>query len=545
MALSVKLELRQGQSLVMTPQLQQAIKLLQLSNLDLNAFVEEELERNPLLERPESDAPGSDAPGIDTPGIDTPRIDTPGIDTEESAPVADMQSDSDDISKDGSTQELQAADEWLNTSQENGPPDPTGGLDTNLENVFPDSGDGGSGNTSPDPLFDPGWSSVASKSPGTGENVNLEAFVAGEVTLRDHLTEQLISVADPVQRLVSHHLIDMVDEAGYLRGSLENLADRLGAPLKLIEETLATVQDFDPPGVFARDLKECLALQLKDRNRYDPIIAALVENLHLLAAHDLSRLKRVCGTDSEDLADMISEIKALNPKPGLKFGTVAVQPVVPDVFVRQRSDGNWHVELNSETLPKVLVNQTYYSTVSKTTHSKKDKTYLIDCLQTANWLVKSLDQRARTILKVSEEIVRQQDGFLTHGVQHLRPLNLKTVADAISMHESTVSRVTSNKYMSTNRGIFELKYFFTSAIPSSGTGEAHSSEAVRYQIKQLIDNEPAENVLSDDKIVDRLRAEGVDIARRTVAKYREAMRIPSSVQRRREKKLALQTSDES
>jgi RNA polymerase sigma-54 factor len=243
-----------------------------------------------------------------------------------------------------------------------------------------------------------------------------------------------------------------------------------------------------------------------------------------------------------ELTEMIEEIKRLNPKPGLKFGSVQMQPVVPDVLVRAAADGGWHIELNADTLPRVLVNRNYYSSVTKTARTEKDRNYFLECLQTANWLVKSLDQRARTILKVSEEIVRQQDAFFTHGVQHLRPLNLKTVADKISMHESTVSRVTSNKYMATPRGIFELKYFFTSSIASSSEGEAHSSEAVRFRIKQMIDSENAQCVLSDDKIVDKLKMDGVDIARRTVAKYREAMHIPSSVQRRRDKRLAERVS---
>jgi RNA polymerase sigma-54 factor len=235
---------------------------------------------------------------------------------------------------------------------------------------------------------------------------------------------------------------------------------------------------------------------------------------------------------------MIEEIKRLNPKPGLKFGTVQMQPVVPDILVRAAADGSWIIELNSETLPRVLVNRSYFTQVSKTTRTEKDKGYLLECLQTANWLVKSLDQRARTILRVAEEIVRQQDGFLTFGIEHLKPLNLKAVADAIKMHESTVSRVTSNKYMSTPRGVFELKYFFTSAIASADGEEAHSSEAVRHRIRQLIDEEKAQSVLSDDKIVEQLKRDGIDIARRTVAKYREALRIPSSVQRRREKQMA-------
>jgi RNA polymerase sigma-54 factor len=292
------------------------------------------------------------------------------------------------------------------------------------------------------------------------------------------------------------------------------------------------------PGVFARNLAECLALQLKEQNRFDPQIAKLLNHLDLLAAHNLPALCRVVGIEMDELADMIAELKRLNPKPGLQFGSALVQPVVPDVVVRLAGDGSWIVELNTDTLPRVLVNRAYYARVSKTARSMHEKDYLLDCLQTANWLIKSLDQRARTILRVAEEIVRQQDGFLTHGVQHLRPLNLKTVADAISMHESTVSRVTSNKYMATPRGIFELKYFFTSAIAAAGDGAAHSSEAVRHRIRQLIVSETARTVLSDDKIVEKLKSDGIDIARRTVAKYREAMRIPSSVQRRREKRLS-------
>ena len=298
---------------------------------------------------------------------------------------------------------------------------------------------------------------------------------------------------------------------------------------------LAILQGFEPPGVCARNLTECLAIQLKERDRYDPAMQMLVEHLDLLAKRDLAALRRMCGIGEEDLNEMIAEIRHLNPKPGLAFGSTLVQPIVPDVFVRQGPDGGYIVELNSDTLPKVLVNQSYYSEVTGTAKSDKDRTYLADCLQRGTWLIRALDQRAKTILKVSTEIVRQQDAFFAYGVQHLRPLNLKTVADAIGMHESTVSRVTANKYMATNRGIFELKYFFTSAIAAANGGEAHSAEAVRHRIKQLIEAENPQDVLSDDTIVEKLRAEGVDIARRTVAKYREAMRIPSSVQRRREK----------
>jgi RNA polymerase sigma-54 factor len=338
--------------------------------------------------------------------------------------------------------------------------------------------------------------------------------------------------------MIGQYLVDLVDETGYLTGDLETAAEKLGTGIAEIEAVLGILQKFDPPGVFARDLAECLAIQLREQDRFDPAMAGLIAHLDLLARRDFAALKKICGVGDEDLADMIAEIRKLNPKPGLAFGSAPVQPIVPDVFVRPAPNGAWLVELNSDTLPKVLVNQSYYAEVSATARRDAEKSYLADCLQNATWLVRALDQRARTILKVSNEIVRQQDAFFANGVQHLRPLNLKTVAEAIGMHESTVSRVTANKYMATSRGIFELKYFFTSAIAAAHGGEAHSAEAVRHRIKQLIDAETANDVLSDDTIVERLREAGVDIARRTVAKYREALRIPSSVQRRREKQVA-------
>jgi len=514
MAINAKLELRQTHSLVMTPQLQQAIKLLQLSNMELATFVEGELERNPLLERAESD---------DSNGEDRP------------AENGDARSEN---GSDASSGDSGESDDWvdLEAGNDSGRADD---LDADPQDMFPDSE-----NFVPGAVTDSGWSGLTQGPRGdSDEGANLEAYVAEEKTLRDQLSEQLVlSFSDPAQRLIGQHIIDMTDETGYLRGDLDGLAELLGAPMDLVEETLAVMQTFEPCGVFARDLRECLTLQLKEQDRCDPAMAALIDNLHLLATHDLVALKRAAHVSDEDLCDMIAEVKRLNPKPGLKYGSTPAQPIVPDVLVRSLPDGSYHVELNSDTLPRVLVNQTYYATVSKSPLRKEDKSYLVDCLQTANWLVKSLDQRARTILKVAQEIVRQQDGFFTYGVRHLRPLNLKTVADAISMHESTVSRVTANKYMATNRGLFELKYFFTSAIAATGEGDFHSSEAVRHRIREMIDAEAAADVLSDDKIVDRLKDDGIDIARRTVAKYREALGIPSSVQRRRLKRIALSAS---
>jgi RNA polymerase sigma-54 factor len=490
----------------MTPQLMQAIKLLQLSNLDLAAYVEGELERNPLLDRAsEGDVPGEPEP------------------PPEAAPAGDAQ-----------------AGDWMGEDLQTSRTQMESQLGTGLDNVFPeDSGQAtprAGADTPPQPAPSE-WSSTGSGGSEHGD-YNLEAFVSAETTLADHLAEQLsMAITDPARRMIGQYLIDLVDEAGYLSGDLETVAQKLGAPMAEVEAVLAIVQAFDPVGVCARNLQECLAIQLKERDRFDPAMRALVENLPMLANRQLPALKKICGIGDEDLADMIGEIRRLNPKPGLAFGSAMVQPIIPDVFVRPGHDGGWLVELNSETLPKVLVNQVYYAKVSKTARGDGDKNYLADCLQTATWLVRALDQRARTILKVSTEIVRQQDAFFARGVQHLRPLNLKTVADAISMHESTVSRVTANKYMATNRGIFELKYFFTSSIASSDGGDAHSAEAVRHRIKQLIDAESTRDVLSDDTIVEKLRAAGIDIARRTVAKYREAMRIPSSVQRRRVKQV--------
>ena len=524
MAINTRLELRQTHNLVMTPQLQQAIKLLQLSNIELSSFVEGELERNPLLEHDDTDETSGEAAeaapaASKEAGGETSSSGGDNTATEGSSDPGD----SDDwVDLEASTDASQAAD-----------------LDAEPQDMFPDSD-----SFTPGALKDSGWSGLTQGPRGDGgESSNLEAYVAEERTLRDHLVEQLsLSFADPPRRLIGQHLIDMTDEAGYLRGELDALAERLGAPMELIEETLEVMQGFEPCGVFARDLRECLTLQLKELDRCDPAMAALIDSLHLLATHDIVALKRATRVSDEDLCDMIAEVKRLNPKPGLKYGSVPTQPIVPDVLVRSLPDSSFHVELNTDTLPRVLVNQSYYATVSKSPMRKEDKSYLVECLQTANWLVKSLDQRARTILKVAQEIVRQQDAFFTYGVRHLRPLNLKTVADAISMHESTVSRVTANKYMATNRGLFELKYFFTSAIAATSNGDFHSSEAVRHRIREMIDAEPATDVLSDDKIVERLKGDGIDIARRTVAKYREALRIPSSVLRRRLKRIAFGVS---
>jgi RNA polymerase sigma-54 factor len=378
------------------------------------------------------------------------------------------------------------------------------------------------------------WTTVRSGGSFEGDEDGFESSLADKTNLKGHLEAQVsIAALTPDDRLICLSLIDAIDEAGYLRADIREIAQRLGTDVEDVEAVLGVLQGFDPVGVAARDLAECLSLQLKARDRFDPAMQALMTRLDLLARRDIAQLVHLCRVDAEDVADMIAEIRSLNPKPGLAFGSEPITPVVPDVFVRTGPDGAWLVELNTDTLPRLLVNNQYYAKVNSNARDRDSKNYLTDCLNNANWLVKSLDQRARTILKVSSEIVRQQDAFLTHGVRHLRPLNLRTIADAIQMHESTVSRVTSNKYIATPRGVFELKYFFTASIQAVNGAESHSAEAVRDRIREMIEKEDGMEILSDDRIVSLLTADGVNIARRTVAKYREAMRIPSSVERRR------------
>ncbi len=488
MALTPRLDLRQSQSLVMTPQLQQAIKLLQLNNLELAAFLERELEQNPLLDR-EGDAPGEEpAPAPESRGGDEPILEA-AVPGEAEAP-----------------------------------------LDVDYDNAW-------SGNAEPESEASLGaWTGSGGRHDFDDSAPDLERTLAGGVSLRDHLREQIgLAFATPAERLIGFYLMEMLDESGYLTGDLDEAAVALGCSRAGLDAVLARLQRLDPPGIFARSLAECLALQLAERDRLDPAMQALLDNLDRLARRDLAGLMRLCGVDGEDMAAMIAEIRALNPRPASVFDDSVAQPVVPDVLMRARPDGAWDVELNADTLPRLLVDMRYYARVAGAARSREEKTYVSERLQAANWLVKSLHQRATTILKVASEIVRQQDGFFRKGIAHLRPLVLRDVALAIGMHESTVSRVTANKYIATPRGIFELKYFFTQAIAATSGGATHSAESVRHRIRALIDAEAADAVLSDDRIVEILRAEGVDIARRTVAKYRESMRIGSSVQRRREK----------
>ncbi|HEC14615.1 MAG TPA: RNA polymerase sigma-54 factor [Rhodospirillales bacterium] len=504
MALTPRLDLRQSQALVMTPQLQQAIKLLQLSNLELADYVEHELEQNPLLEHEEgrADKPDEAAPEAAPEDGDAALPDM-DFTTDGGAGTETLDADSDNL--------------WSGDSPSDSPAEPADGAFSATSVV--DWG-GGRG-------FD-------------GAAPNLEETLSSKPSLRDHLLGQLaMETTDPAERMIGLHLIDRLDASGYINGRFEDLAARLGCTISEVERSLERLQHFDPPGIFARSLAECLGLQLREKNRLDPAMLTFLDNLDLVAKRDLARLGKICGVDAEDIADMVAEIRDLDPKPALAFDPVQTQLVTPDVLMRARPGGGWRIELNNDTLPRVLVNNVYHASVRLAARNKEEKKYISDCLQSANWLVKSLHQRATTILKVATEIVRQQEGFFIKGVLAMRPLVLRDIADEIEMHESTVSRVTSNKYIATPRGIFELKYFFTTAIGSVSGGDSYSAESVRHRIKALINGEDTKKILSDDKIVSLLKAEGIDIARRTVAKYREAIGFPSSVQRRREKSVTL------
>ena len=496
MALAPRLDLRQSQSLVMTPQLQQAIKLLALSSLEIDAYVAEELERNPLLEMATPEASEPDAPEQ----LTAPKPEEMG---------------SDQLMNDGDFGTGDAA------------------MDTDFSSDGFERDEGQLGGGGADGML--GLNGIAGGGGDFGEGPDFDAFAAPDISLREHLMQQAGASVSGRTLLLLEQLIEQVEPSGWLGTDLMGLAYRMGVSMAELDEALGVLQSFDPTGVGARDLAECIALQAKEADRYDPCMARLIDNLDLVARGSFDQLKRLCRVDDEDLHDMLTELRGYDPKPGLKFDSDdAAVTVTPDLYVSAQGKG-WGIELNSANLPRLLVNRTYYAEMG----GKDDKaanSWLNECLADANWLIKAMDQRQRTIMKVATELVKQQEGFFREGVSRLKPLTLRQVAEAIDMHESTVSRVTSNKYLHCNRGLFDLKYFFSSGV-GSADGDGASAEAVKAAIKTLIDAEAAIDILSDDTLVDLLKAKGFDIARRTVAKYREAMGIGSSVQRRRAKKM--------
>lgn len=476
----LSLHIKQSQSMVMTPQLQQAIKILQLSNTDLQVYVEQQIEENPFLENPDSEV-----------------------------------------------QEFQEGDEVSNKKN----------TDDNEEYVWNDD------QVSP-ALYDSETAVYSGVGKGGGSDFSeseysLEQISSPGVTLKDHVIDQInIDINSPAYKMIAVHLADMLDDNGYLVGDLSQLSDMLKCNIEDIEHTLSVLQRFDPIGVFARDLSECLAIQLREKDRLDPAMQKFIENLDLFAKRDLKGLKRVCKVDEEDLLLMCEEIKALNPRPGSSFSSENVQVLYPDVFLKRGGKGKWLLEVNNEILPKVLINRKYYSEVQTKVEEKDSKKFLTEQFNSANWLTKALDQRANTILKVASELVLQQDEFFKKGIHYMKPLVLGDIANKIEMHESTVSRVINGKYIATHMGIYELKYFFSSSVASTDGQDDVSSKRIKYMIKSLVDNEKADSILSDAKLSSILKAKGINVARRTVMKYREALGIGSSVQRRADKKMS-------
>jgi RNA polymerase sigma-54 factor len=482
--LGPSLSIRHTQSLVLTPQLTQAIKLLQLSNLELEAYIAEELTKNPLLEaRSGEDDPAEPAQEIG----------------------------GDELGGDDAPEDPGADNLILGQADDDRPLD----VDWTTEALETDS-----------------FSDVVGSAP-SDEAFDFDRVEYSAGSLAEHLTDQLHGASGPEGQL-ARVIAEMLEETGYLTVPLADIAEMSGAPLQIVEQALALVQGLDPPGIGARSLAECLALQAKAADRYDPAMARLIDNLDLLSKGRTTDLKRICGVDDEDFADMVRELRAYDPKPGCRFSAPAAEDVTPDVFIRKTRSG-YAVELNQATLPRLLVNRRYYQELKSGPQDKASRAWLSECLQSANWLTKALDQRARTIVKVMSEIVKRQQGFFDRGVSAMKPLTLREVAEAIEMHESTVSRVTSNKYVLCDRGLYELKYFFGSGV-ASAEGDGAAAEAVKAAIKELIDAET--EILSDDAIAGLLKQRGVDVARRTVVKYREAMGVGSSIQRRRQRKIA-------
>ena len=491
MSLAPRLDLRQSQSLVMTPQLQQAIKLLTLSNLEIETFIGDALEANPLLEMGE-----------------IPRAERSGSDDSEAPETPREERDTDTLIAEGA-------------AESDAPTD----LSAAEMEIDRDTGDGSWG--------------ASDGFGGEDEGLGIDQHGGAALSLSEYLHAQVGAAGrDDREIFIARAIIERLDEAGYLTEPLREVADTLGIPLAEAERALGLVQTLDPAGVGARNLAECLAIQAREADRYDPCMARLIDNLELVARGEVARLQKLCNVDAEDFAEMLAELRGYDPRPGLTFGEQGGSAVVPDILISPATDGGWRIALNEATLPRLVVNRPYLVELRDGCRDRTSRAWLKEKLEDARWLIRALDQRQKTILAVASEIVTQQEGFFLHGVSHLRPLTLKQVAEKIEMHESTVSRVTSNKFLHCPRGTFDLKYFFTSGVGGGEDGEGASAEAVKARIKALTDAEDPKAILSDDKLVDLLKAEGFDIARRTVAKYREAMGIGSSVQRRRSKKLA-------
>ncbi len=481
MALGLRLDVRQTQSLVLTPQLQQAIRLLQLSNQELLGTLQSEVAENPFLEM-------ADTGLKPTPEPARPTAEAPVAPTLAPGPAS---STGDKVGEWDQPRAPMAHDQQLHGRRQ---------------------ADGQQG---------------------------IEARFSEPPALREELRRQLgaLSVA-PACRRLALDLTDWLDDDGYLREDDVEIARRIGVATADVSRARSLLQSCEPAGIAARDLAECLALQLAERDRLDPAMRRLLDNLPLLARAEWPALLRLCGVDREDLEEMVAEIKALDPRPGQHYASEQAVAILPDIVVFRTGPDQWRIELNSEALPRLIVNSAYFAELGKSKLDLRQKEFVQERYQNASWLTKALDQRSRTILKVSRAIFSRQHAFLGEGPKALRPLVLRDIAAATGLHESTVSRATNQKFVQTPHGTFPLKYFFSTAIAGKNGAADHSAEVIRQKIKLMVQKEQPEAVLSDDQIVKHLSDDGIAIARRTVAKYREALGIASSMQRRRRKAVA-------
>jgi RNA polymerase sigma-54 factor len=517
--MKISLQLKLGQQLTMTPQLQQAIRLLQLSTLDLQQEIHQALESNPMLEVDESFESGSSADAdFDSEGgefFEKPVSTTQETDQPDYEQAQELYREL--PSTDNSYESSEDSASWDESIPDQLP------VDTNWDDVYQNS--------------------YSTGSPSQDSDSDFESRDSASETLQDHLNWQLnLTNMSDTDRLIAMAIIDAVDSDGRLSVSLESIVEGLQEHLDIDEDEVVAVlhriQQFDPVGVAYRDLSECLTIQL---NQIPPeLCTSTIKNarilvkdyLNLLGNRDYAQIIRLARIKEHDLRDAISIIEKLNPRPGSDIAQTSTTYIVPDVFVsKDQRNGRWRVELNPDTAPRLRINPDYASLVKRSENST-DNNYLRDNLQEARWFLKSLQSRNETLLKVASRIVEHQQGFLEYGDEAMKPLVLHDIAEAVEMHESTISRVTTQKYMHTPRGIFELKYFFSSHVSTSAGGEC-SSTAIRALIKKLVTAENPKKPLSDSRIAELLDEQGINVARRTIAKYRESLNIPPSNERKR------------
>ena len=485
MKINQQLKIKQNQSIVMTPQLQQAIKLLQLTNIELAEYVENAKLENPFIK--------------------------------EDLNIKKME-----------TNEQKTSDVLENTKQNEDPLKINSDLEMN--------------NSFDTHISERSFEKNNTTIKNNFENKNtflsevIENTVSNKISLKEHLTNQITLSFEKKDQSVAISLIDYLHPSGWLIHPVEEIAEELNKPMNYIEEIIQQLQCLEPIGIFAKNLSECLKIQLKEKGILNKTYQVLIDNLTLITKGKIKTLTKLCEIENDKIIQMVNIIKTLNPKPAENFNDEPLRISEPDIIVTKTNKG-WKIDLNRSTLPTIDLDEDYISEISNLNLGEDDNDFTANKIGEAKWLQKAVDQRNKTILKVASVILQKQIGFFKHGLSHMKPLILKDVADAIGMHESTVSRVTNSKLILTDWGLLSLKEFFSASIPSSEESDKHAASAVREALKKLISTEVSSKPLSDEKIADVLSNQGIDVARRTVAKYRDMLSIPSSAERKRRSKL--------